>query len=225
MENSYKYIKAVGGVGGGGVVTKCASDRKTLLTIYNAYILSRVQYGAQAFSSAPEHIHNKLDVTEIRALRIISRASIGTSVSSIQAELDIMPLKHKRQMLLPGQFKTKGLSLNNPVLNLVPNIKKQIGIPFKNTIKAGDSFVAYIYNGSLEFNMLEVPLVIVQTKDHNPWLQTPANIPLIIRNELKYIEFPPFNFFFKLHLNESIHIYVTVNLYNQVMCILPHFFS
>ena len=40
--------------------TSCGADRKILLTLYKALILSKIDYGAQAYSTAPKHLLSKL---------------------------------------------------------------------------------------------------------------------------------------------------------------------
>ena len=111
-------LRLLRGEGGG---TNWGSDRKTLLAIYNAHILLRMQYGAQAFCTAPDHILKKL---ENKALHIISRTN-----ASIHAELGIFPLKYKRKILaLKYWFKIKCRVPNSPVLYL-PAKKAPNGIP------------------------------------------------------------------------------------------------
>ena len=59
-------------------VTPWGSDRKTLLMIFEAYIVSRLQYGSQVFCCASSNQLKRLDVIYNKALRIIAQVAIGT---------------------------------------------------------------------------------------------------------------------------------------------------
>ena len=79
--------------GGGGV------DRKMLLCIYNAYVVSILQYGAPAFCCAKPEALVRLDVVQSKARNIIANTFLATPTDSIHVELGVMPLSLLRMKL------------------------------------------------------------------------------------------------------------------------------
>ena len=76
-------------------VTPWGSDRKTLLMIFEAYIVSRLQYGSQAFCCASSNQLKRLDVIYNKAL-CIAQVAICTPTESVPAELGKLPLTLRR---------------------------------------------------------------------------------------------------------------------------------
>ena len=106
------------GGGGGG------ADRKMLLCIYNAYVVSRLQYGAPAFCCAKPEALARLDVVQSKALRIIANTFITTPTDSIQVELGVMPLSLLRMKRFFNYWvKVKNITPQNPVNALTPQLK------------------------------------------------------------------------------------------------------
>ena len=79
--------------------TNWGADRRILLSIYNAYVVSHLQYGAPAFCCAKPSVLARLDVVQNKALRSIAKTYIATPTDSIQTELGVMPLSLRRNKL------------------------------------------------------------------------------------------------------------------------------
>ena len=65
------------------------ADRYTLMKIYKATILSKIQYGAVAYGSACKSLIDKLEVIQNVGLRIISGALRATSIIALRGELSM----------------------------------------------------------------------------------------------------------------------------------------
>ena len=93
-------------------------DRKSLTILYTALIRSKIDYASFLYSSAkPTHLI-KLDRVQYQAIRVIGGFMKCTPVIHLEAELNILPLKHRRDQLMLNYF-TKILRLeNHPVTKL-----------------------------------------------------------------------------------------------------------
>ena len=61
--------------------TTYGADKKILLTLCKALILSKIDYSAQAYNSASKPLLSKLDIIQNHALRIATRAYYSTPIS------------------------------------------------------------------------------------------------------------------------------------------------
>ena len=109
--------------------TNWRSDRKMLLAVYNAYVVSILQYGAPAFWCASPEELVRWDIDQYKALKIIAKTFITTPIDSIQAELGVMPLSLLRtKRCFKYWIKAKDIAPKNHINFLTPNFKTTIGI-------------------------------------------------------------------------------------------------
>ncbi|GBN76892.1 hypothetical protein AVEN_11232-1 [Araneus ventricosus] len=91
------------------------TNRTSLLRIYQAMILSRINYGCAVYGSACNSVLRKLDPVHHSALRICSGAFRTSPIESLYAECHQMSLSLRRQKLsLKYYFKLKSIS-NHPL--------------------------------------------------------------------------------------------------------------
>ena len=110
--------------------TSWGADRYTLLSIYKAFILSKLTYGCEAFGSASKTILSKLEIIQNSALRIVTGALRSTPILSLRSEVNLPPIRDLVEKLNVKYFmKTKYLSNNHVVktevtrdLNYVENL-------------------------------------------------------------------------------------------------------
>ena len=75
------------------------ADRTTLLRLYQALCLSRIDYGCQIYGSACKTLLKKLDVVQNLALRICTGAFKTSPVDSLHVDAGIAPLFIRREEL------------------------------------------------------------------------------------------------------------------------------
>ncbi|XP_055924597.1 uncharacterized protein LOC129956691 [Argiope bruennichi] len=101
--------------------TTWGADRVSLLRIYQAVILSRIDYGCIVYGSARKFVLRKLDTVHHSALRICSGAFRTSPIESLYAECNQMPLILRRQKLsLIYYFKVMSNS-NHPLRQPLSN--------------------------------------------------------------------------------------------------------
>ena len=74
------------------------ADRKSLAGLYLATVQSKINYGDFIYGSAAKSHLIKLDRIQFQGLRIISGNLKCTTVYSLEPELNILPLRHKRNL-------------------------------------------------------------------------------------------------------------------------------
>lgn len=79
--------------------TTWGSSSKMLLIVYKALIRSLLDFGCEAYDSAPSSVKQPLDSIQYQSLRICAGALPLTSLEALQTELGEMPLDLRRQML------------------------------------------------------------------------------------------------------------------------------
>ena len=100
--------------------TTYGADKKILLTLYKALILSKTDYGAQAYNSAPKHMLSKLDTIQNKALRIATRAYHSTPINALEVECGIKPLHLRREeIILKYWVRSSPLGQTLPVNKLI----------------------------------------------------------------------------------------------------------
>ena len=152
------------------------SDRKTLLMIFEAYIVSRLQYGSQALANASPAQLKRLDVVYDRALRIISGVNPTTPTDSLHAELGILPLSLRRmQAGIKYIIKLRCLIPNNPVSGL------------KDPSPEPRSFVGLVDKQIKDFQLAGVPLSTSNYPVKNKWALPQILLPFCIKDELSNI--------------------------------------
>ena len=157
-----------------------------MLMVFNAYILSRLEYGAQAFCCAPPNILHKLDVIQNQALRIIARVPLSTPIDSLHCELGIPPLTIRRKILsLRYWLKKQSFTPNNPVNFLKPVSQPHIGLYSKHTQRIGDSFATYVEKVRTLGGIIDKPGITFPTTVPYPWDQTPVNIAYEIKRSIR----------------------------------------
>ena len=99
------------------------ADRTTLLRIYQALCLSKIDYGSQVYGSACKSLLSKLDVVHNMALRICTGAFRTSPVDSIYVDSGFPPLFIRREeqglryltRALTSQFNPNFKYIKNPV--------------------------------------------------------------------------------------------------------------
>ena len=72
--------------------TTFGADKKCLVNLYKALILSKLDYGAQAFNSAHKSQLGRLNIIQNEALRIATRARRTTPIPALEVECGVLPL-------------------------------------------------------------------------------------------------------------------------------------
>ena len=135
-------------------VTPWGSDRKTLLMIFEAYIVYRLQYGSQAFCCASSNQLKRLDVIYSKALRIVAQVAICTPTESVLAELGKLPLTLRRiKQGIKYIYKCKHLTPSNPVNTL----EKEESIDINDL---GNSTISYFYKFINDFGVAQLPISV-----------------------------------------------------------------
>ena len=80
--------------------TKFGADKLRLLAIYKTLIRSKIDYGCQAYASAPKTQLLWLDRIQSAALRIVTGAYKSTANTDVQIECSIQPLSLRREELI-----------------------------------------------------------------------------------------------------------------------------
>lgn len=100
--------------------TKWGADPKSLLMIYKALILSKIDYGSIAYSSARRSQLDILDKIQNVAIRYCLGAFPTTPVQSLYCESALMPLEQRRKILTTSYLasvKSNPKNCNNEFLN------------------------------------------------------------------------------------------------------------
>ena len=80
--------------------TTFGADKVTLIRLYKALILSKIDYGSQAYNSADYSVLHKLDKIQNQAMRIATRALISTPINALEVECGLKPLRLRREELI-----------------------------------------------------------------------------------------------------------------------------
>ena len=67
--------------------------KKHKLTIYNAYVLSKICYGIEIYGSLSETLNNRLQIVSNKLLKILFKLSPFHSTNQLHKELDILKVK------------------------------------------------------------------------------------------------------------------------------------
>ena len=193
--------------------TNWGADRKMLLAIYNAYVVSILQYGAPAFCCAKPETLARLNVVQSKALKTIAGTYICTPTDSIQTELGVMPISLTRTKLcFKYWIKAKNITPNSPIAQLTPQLKPIIGNRSKSTEGVGDYFVTRMAKLAQACNIDQISLSIDKIKFSNPWSIPKPKVCFKLREEVLKTSYPPFrNVIFRAAANDVynnfVHIY------------------
>ena len=95
-----------------------------LINVYRALILTRIEYGCQAYNSATRETLQILDVIHNHAIRICLGAFKTTPLNSLYVESNISSLEKRRQFLsLEYYFKTLQIEKERRHSNNIFDIK------------------------------------------------------------------------------------------------------
>ena len=109
-------MRAVSGTDWGG-------NKRTLLTIYKAFILSRIDYCSFVYQYCSKSLVNKLDTIQYKALLIASGAILGTSMKSLLSECGEHPLHIRREQSLISYLLKISNNKNNSASSVLEDIK------------------------------------------------------------------------------------------------------
>lgn len=93
--------------------------KRELLIVYKALVLSLIDYGCQAYLGAAATALEKLNVLQSKALSICCGACKSTSVSALQVECGVMPLRLRRESLSLRYACVIMAQNNNPTKNIL----------------------------------------------------------------------------------------------------------
>ena len=99
--------------------TSFGADKKNLLNLYKALILSKLDYGAQAYNSACDSLLKTLDSIQNLALRIATGALRSTPTNTLEIECGLKPLKLRREELTLKYVRSAPLKSQLPVNDLL----------------------------------------------------------------------------------------------------------
>ena len=100
--------------------TTFGADKLTLLNLYKSLILSKIDYGTQAYFSAQKSSLKKLDLIQNTALRIITGARKTTPINALEVECGLKPLTLRREeLILKYWARTSPLGDSLPVNDLI----------------------------------------------------------------------------------------------------------
>jgi ribonuclease HI len=147
------------------------SDKKMLLQIYDALVLSKLNYGAELYDTASNVHLSDLDVIQNKGLRIIIGARHTSPISSLQAEANRPPLHIQRKKLVL-QFYNRFRNLPNHlrvVIELSNNVEGQLQLGW--TVTTPPPLMVRALNllrthNLTELDMHPTPLINVRA----PWL-------------------------------------------------------
>jgi ribonuclease HI len=100
--------------------TQWGASKTCLLTVYRALVRSLLDYGSEALDSAKQHLKNKLDSIQLRALKICCGAMHGTALAALQNECGELPLgirRYKAQLCYSVKMKTIANHPSSDLLN------------------------------------------------------------------------------------------------------------
>lgn len=94
--------------------TKWGADPKSLLNIYKAMVLSKIDYGCAAYSSARRSQLMKLDKIQCMGIRYCLGSFPTTPLQSLYCESAMMPLEHRRKILINAYLTGVKTNIKNP---------------------------------------------------------------------------------------------------------------
>ena len=80
--------------------TTFGADKATVIRLYNALILSKLDYGAQAYNLAHDATLKRVDIIQNQAMRIATMAMKSTPINALEVECGLQPLKLRREELI-----------------------------------------------------------------------------------------------------------------------------
>src|SRR6267154_675811 len=118
-KSGINLMRAVSGSNWGG-------NKKTLLTIYKSFILSRLEYCSFIYLNCSKTLVGKLDTIQYKALLIAAGALIGTSRKAILSECGEIPLLLRREETLINYLLKIRNNSNNLSSSVLEDIKYQL---------------------------------------------------------------------------------------------------
>jgi len=111
------------------------ADREMVLRVYDSILLSKINYGAEFYSTASNNTLNALDTIQNTALRLIVGAKQSTPITSLQVEANRPPLYLQREKSILEYFnRIRHMDDSIKVVReLFENILEQKNKPWSNT--------------------------------------------------------------------------------------------
>ena len=192
--------------------THWGSDRLALLRIYRATTRSQLDYGCEAYASAPDHVLNRLNAVHNLAIRLCTGAFRSSPIPSLMAESGEPPLSMRRHQLCCQQYLRSHRLPNSPSSLII----------FRDS--HSDDFTALPHSkpfGALSLEILNrlnihIPPTLPSTMpvelSEPPWL-LPSNLVCSFKLPRRKREYPPsiaqriFNDHRRSDHHLSIHLY------------------
>ena len=140
------------------------ADKKSLLRLYNALCLSKLDYGCQIYSSACKSKLKELDVVHNMGLRICSGAFRTSPIESIYVDTHQLPLDLRREELglrYATRIKSSPDNPSNKILN------QTLSIDYK--VNASKPFQVRLKEQLRDSNIQDQKFWPVQFPKHPPW--------------------------------------------------------
>ena len=152
---------------------------EAMLIVYKACILSRIDYGVQAYGCASPHLLQQLNIKQLnqnKTLRIIAKVPDNVSAKSLEVEFNIMSLQYRRKLQhLKHYLKIHSLKINHPVQDLMP-VETRPGQCLKYNFKVNDSFATIANKIEVEAGIDDTPVAM-----HHVNLPIDCHAPFVIK--------------------------------------------
>lgn len=104
--------------------TNWGANKKTKLLLYNALIMSKINYGSTAYASANKHLLKRLDTIQAKALKVVIGAYRSTNSMAVLAETAQLPLDITREVnMLKYWARSSRLGETLPINNTIEALK------------------------------------------------------------------------------------------------------
>ena len=135
--------------------TSFGADKKTLRNLYVALILSKIEYGLQAYASASNTQIARLDAIQNAAMRIMTGAYKATSTKSLEVECNLPPIRLKcEEIALKYWARSSALRDKLPINRLTE--QKAIYVTRRHKIKGKPPYVIRIQDLLQEHDMTDI---------------------------------------------------------------------
>ena len=141
------------------------ADRKSLHHIYQALVLSKINYGSQIYASPTCKSLKALEPIQNKCLRLITGAFKSSPVSSLQVECDIPPLEYQREL---------GISKLFLRLQQIPNSPTTLAV--NNAISAQEDWFFTTTASSILGNNLNTNILPTSWDGCPPWVRKPSDV-------------------------------------------------
>ena len=154
--------------------SKCRTDTKMLLRIHKATILSKLEYGCQAYCTAAPTTLKLLDPIHHQALRICLGAFRTSPVESLYVESNVASLQDRRTEIgLKYLARTLSIRTNDTVCRLWDYSKE---LAFANSKRIQNTLGLKLKQELRELRIRLPPIIIQKVSKTPPWIIPQINV-------------------------------------------------